>query len=88
MHPRILTEGFDLARAKALEVLDSIKIPIEVKRADLLDVARTSLKTKVCVDIFISVAIELDFYVVFLVISPYILRPALLVFLIDYMFSL
>ncbi|XP_075983388.1 chaperonin containing TCP1 subunit 6 [Anticarsia gemmatalis] len=47
LHPRILTEGFDVARAKALEVLDSIKIPIEVKREDLLDVSRTSLKTKV-----------------------------------------
>lgn len=47
LHPRILTEGFDVARAKALEVLDSIKIPIQVKREDLLDVARTSLKTKV-----------------------------------------
>lgn len=30
MHPRILTDGFDLARAKALEILDSMKIPIEV----------------------------------------------------------
>lgn len=48
LHPRILTEGFDVARVKALEILESIKIPIEVKRSDLLDVARTSLKTKVC----------------------------------------
>ncbi|CAB3220608.1 unnamed protein product [Arctia plantaginis] len=47
LHPRILTEGFDMARAKALDVLDSIKIPIEVKRENLLDVSRTSLKTKV-----------------------------------------
>lgn len=30
LHPRILTEGFDLARTKALEILDTIKIPIEV----------------------------------------------------------
>lgn len=30
LHPRILTDGFDLARAKALEILDSMKIPIEV----------------------------------------------------------
>lgn len=30
LHPRILTEGFDLARAKALEILDSMKAPIEV----------------------------------------------------------
>lgn len=47
LHPRILTEGFDVARTKALEVLESLKIPIEVKRENLLDVARTSLKTKV-----------------------------------------
>ncbi|CAG9104529.1 T-complex protein 1 subunit zeta [Plutella xylostella] len=47
LHPRILTEGFDLARAKALEVLETLKIPIEIKRENLLEVARTSLKTKV-----------------------------------------
>lgn len=47
LHPRMLTEGFDLARSKALEVLDSLKIPIEPNRDILLDVARTSLRTKV-----------------------------------------
>ena len=31
VHPRILTEGFDLGRNKALEILDTLKIPIEVK---------------------------------------------------------
>lgn len=30
VHPRILTEGFDLARNKAVEILDTMKIPIEV----------------------------------------------------------
>lgn len=30
LHPRILTDGFDKAREKALEVLEKIKIPIEV----------------------------------------------------------
>lgn len=30
LHPRILSEGFDLARAKALTILDSLKHPIEV----------------------------------------------------------
>lgn len=30
VHPRILTEGFDLGRNKALEILDTMKIPIEV----------------------------------------------------------
>ncbi|XP_030034968.2 LOW QUALITY PROTEIN: T-complex protein 1 subunit zeta [Manduca sexta] len=66
LHPRIITEGFDAARNKALEILDSMKIPIEVKRENLLDVARTSLKTKVhsniaelltdaCVDAVLSI---------------------------------
>lgn len=39
VHPRILTEGFDLGRAKALNILDTMKIPIEVgldKRTHLL----------------------------------------------------
>ncbi|XP_012234559.1 T-complex protein 1 subunit zeta [Linepithema humile] len=47
LHPRVITEGFDLARAKALEVLDSLKIPIKLTKQGLLDVARTSLRTKV-----------------------------------------
>merc|ERR1719515_457699 len=28
LHPRIITEGFDKAKEKALEILDSMKIPI------------------------------------------------------------
>lgn len=48
LHPRMITEGFEKARAKALEVLDKIKIAIEVTKDGLLDVARTSLRTKVC----------------------------------------
>lgn len=75
LHPRILTEGFDLARVKSLEILDELKVPIEVRtvrthsnewhkifhfscsldlvgkfqatKENLLDVARTSLRTKV-----------------------------------------
>jgi len=47
LHPRMLTDGFDLARAKALEILDSIKISIEPNKQSLLDIARTSLRTKV-----------------------------------------
>lgn len=35
LHPRILSEGFDLARAKALTILDSLKHPIEVIRPKL-----------------------------------------------------
>lgn len=47
LHPRVITEGFDLARAKALEVLDSLKISVEPTKQGLLDVAKTSLRTKV-----------------------------------------
>lgn len=47
LHPRILTEGFDKARAKALEVLEKIKIPIEINKESLTDVCKTSLRTKV-----------------------------------------
>lgn len=39
VHPRILTEGFDLGKNKALEILDTMKIPIEVqfKCANILE---------------------------------------------------
>ncbi|KYN31871.1 T-complex protein 1 subunit zeta [Trachymyrmex septentrionalis] len=47
LHPRMLTDGFDLARAKALEILDSMKIAIEPNKQSLLDIVRTSLRTKV-----------------------------------------
>ncbi len=49
IHPRNLTEGLDLGRARALEVLESShKVPAAVgDRELLLSVARTSLRTKV-----------------------------------------
>ncbi|XP_036621765.1 T-complex protein 1 subunit zeta-2 isoform X2 [Trichosurus vulpecula] len=47
LHPRIITEGFEAAKVKALEVLEEIKIEKEMTREILLDVARTSLHTKV-----------------------------------------
>lgn len=47
VHPRVITEGFEQARAKALEVLDNMKIPIEINRESLIDVAKTSLRTKI-----------------------------------------
>lgn len=47
LHPRILTEGFELAKDKALEALELAKIPVESKRDVLIQVARTSLRTKV-----------------------------------------
>ncbi|KAM8815612.1 T-complex protein 1 subunit zeta-2 isoform 2-T2 [Rhynchonycteris naso] len=47
LHPRIIAEGFEAAKEKALEVLEEIKVKKEMKRDILLDVARTSLQTKV-----------------------------------------
>lgn len=47
LHPRVVTEGFELAKNKALEVLDEIKISSEMDRDTLISVARTSLRTKV-----------------------------------------
>lgn len=53
LHPRIITEGFELAKVKALEILENMKIPISAndERKILLDVARTSLRTKVHQDL-------------------------------------
>lgn len=48
LHPRLVAEGFDKARAKTLEVLEKIKVPIEITKDSLTDIARTSLRTKVC----------------------------------------
>ena len=47
LHPRIITEGFEKARDEALKVLDSMKIPIEINKKNLTEIANTSLKTKV-----------------------------------------
>ncbi|KAI5721912.1 hypothetical protein M8J76_000744 [Diaphorina citri] len=55
LHPRVITEGFTQARLKALEVLESLKITTPPSREILLDVARTSLRTKVCVDAILAI---------------------------------
>lgn len=46
LHPRIASEGFDLAKKKALQVLDEMSTK-KCDRDDLINVARTSLRTKV-----------------------------------------
>ncbi|KAI6648211.1 T-complex protein 1 subunit zeta-like [Oopsacas minuta] len=51
LHPRVATEGFDLAKIKALEVLDLIRVKIGAERHMLINVARTSLRTKVKQDL-------------------------------------
>ncbi|KAM4699083.1 T-complex protein 1 subunit zeta [Discoglossus pictus] len=47
LHPRIVTEGFEAAKTKALKVLDELKVSKEMDRETLIHVARTSLRTKV-----------------------------------------
>jgi T-complex protein 1 subunit zeta len=46
VHPRLITEGFEVARVKALEILESAKSKKKIDRDTLINVARTSLKTK------------------------------------------
>ena len=46
LHPRIVAEGFDMAKTKALEVLDQCAITREMDRDTLINVSRTSLRTK------------------------------------------
>lgn len=49
LHPRVLTEGFELAKDHALELLNAFrvaKVGVEEDRELLESVARTSLRTK------------------------------------------
>uniref|UniRef100_A0A672GQT7 Chaperonin containing TCP1, subunit 6A (zeta 1) n=1 Tax=Salarias fasciatus TaxID=181472 RepID=A0A672GQT7_SALFA len=47
LHPRIIAEGFEAAKDKALTVLEEVKVTREMDRETLINVARTSLRTKV-----------------------------------------
>merc|ERR1712232_721825 len=50
LHPRLIAEGFDLARNETMTFLDSFKAPAENvldDREKLLCIARTSLRTKI-----------------------------------------
>merc|ERR1712086_255945 len=47
VHPRLIADGFDIAKALAIECLDNFKIEKEVDRELLISVARTALRTKV-----------------------------------------
>lgn len=46
LHPRVITDGYDVAKTEALKFLDTFKLQKEVDRELLLSVARTSLSTK------------------------------------------
>ncbi|TKR75719.1 hypothetical protein L596_016971 [Steinernema carpocapsae] len=46
LHPRLITEGFEIAHEKTMTFLEEFKRTMKVDRALLIDVARTSLRTK------------------------------------------
>jgi T-complex protein 1 subunit zeta len=46
LHPRVITDGYEIAKTEALKFLDQFKLTKEVDRELLLSVARTSLSTK------------------------------------------
>ncbi|KAI8925700.1 chaperonin Cpn60/TCP-1 family [Entophlyctis helioformis] len=47
VHPRVITEGFEVAKREALNFLEKFKVPSTIERETLISVARTSLRTKV-----------------------------------------
>lgn len=51
VHPTVIGEGFDLAKKEALSFLDTFKQPSKLDRATLINVANTSLATKVNVQL-------------------------------------
>lgn len=68
MHPRVITEGFDQAKNKALEILENIKVPIEVTKENLMHVARTALRTKLH-PVLADVLTEVCRYLIFLIVN-------------------
>jgi len=47
VHPRTLVEGMELAKGETLKFLEDFKVEKEITRELLIDVARTSLNTKI-----------------------------------------
>ncbi|DAA75037.1 TPA_exp: Uncharacterized protein A8136_2135 [Trichophyton benhamiae CBS 112371] len=46
LHPRVITDGYEIAKDEALKFLESFKLKRDIDRELLLSVARTSLATK------------------------------------------
>ncbi|KAJ5551150.1 T-complex protein 1 zeta subunit [Penicillium sp. DV-2018c] len=46
LHPRVITDGYEIAKTEALKFLDNFKLERPIDRELLLSVARTSLSTK------------------------------------------
>ncbi|KAI9184152.1 T-complex protein 1 subunit zeta [Blastocladiella emersonii ATCC 22665] len=51
LHPRVITEGFELAKKESLAFLETFKVAKAMERALLCDVARTALRTKLHADL-------------------------------------
>ncbi|KAI9216372.1 T-complex protein 1 zeta subunit [Blastocladiella britannica] len=51
LHPRVITDGFEIAKKEALAFLETFKVEKKVDRALLCDVARTALRTKLHVEL-------------------------------------
>src|ERR1700677_1550444 len=47
LHPRVITDGYEIAKTETLKFLDTFKVSREIDRELLLSVARTSLSTKI-----------------------------------------
>jgi len=61
VHPRILAEGFEVAKTKCLELLNEFKVDKEMDRELLTSVAATSLRSKVAepvADILTDIVVE------------------------------
>ncbi|KAL6308209.1 chaperonin-containing T-complex zeta subunit Cct6 [Sparassis latifolia] len=58
VHPTVIAEGFDLAKKESLAFLEKFKQPMKLDRATLINVAYTSLATKVHLSLAKQLAAE------------------------------
>ena len=54
LHPRIITEGFEAAKEKALQFLEQVNVSKEMDRETLIDVSRTSYELKFMLSFLMS----------------------------------
>lgn len=71
MHPRVLVDGFEIAKRATLQFLDNFKTPVvmgdEVDKEILKMVARTTLRTKVFFIVLLLSFFSFDFSFRFLI---------------------
>jgi T-complex protein 1 subunit zeta len=51
VHPRILVDGFEIAKSQTLKFLEEFKVKKEITKELLMEVAKTSLMTKIHPDL-------------------------------------